>query len=158
MCFQVFLTLFTPHSNDAPENPEIQNLLDSLLDPPGFGTKCMESDRWDSSVSAWMNIQYIIWWYEKVCVTLCDPEWTGSPCVRSVRRRQCFCDPRFPTPHGSFLTTATGQLSTLLLGANAALRMFAECYLNVQREQEACLLPRLLHYYWSYIFICPSSD
>lgn len=33
-----------PHSNDAPENPEIQNLLDALLNPPGFGTKCMESD------------------------------------------------------------------------------------------------------------------
>ncbi|XP_017334205.1 phospholipid-transporting ATPase ABCA1 isoform X2 [Ictalurus punctatus] len=36
---------YTFFSNDAPENPEIQNLLDSLLDPPGFGTKCMESDR-----------------------------------------------------------------------------------------------------------------
>lgn len=33
-----------PRSNDAPEDPEIQNLLDALLDPPGFGTKCMESD------------------------------------------------------------------------------------------------------------------
>lgn len=30
-----------PHSNDAPESAEIQNLLDALLDPPGFGTKCM---------------------------------------------------------------------------------------------------------------------
>ncbi|MCJ8737839.1 hypothetical protein PDJAM_G00028690 [Pangasius djambal] len=35
---------YTFFSNDAPENPEIQNLLDALLDPPGFGTKCMESD------------------------------------------------------------------------------------------------------------------
>lgn len=33
-----------PRSNDAPESPEIQNLLDALLDPPGFGTKCMGSD------------------------------------------------------------------------------------------------------------------
>ncbi|KAF5910024.1 ATP-binding cassette sub-family A member 1-like isoform X1 [Clarias magur] len=35
---------YTFFSNDAPENAEIQNLLDALLDPPGFGTKCMESD------------------------------------------------------------------------------------------------------------------
>ncbi|GAA6102437.1 phospholipid-transporting ATPase ABCA1 isoform X2 [Tachysurus ichikawai] len=35
---------YTFFSNDAPENPEIQNLLDALLDPPGFGTKCMETD------------------------------------------------------------------------------------------------------------------
>ncbi|TSM94632.1 ATP-binding cassette sub-family A member 1 [Bagarius yarrelli] len=35
---------YTFFSNDDPENPEIQNLLDALLDPPGFGTKCMESD------------------------------------------------------------------------------------------------------------------
>lgn len=33
-----------PHSNDATDSPEIQNLIDALLDPPGFGTKCMESD------------------------------------------------------------------------------------------------------------------
>ncbi|XP_060734060.1 phospholipid-transporting ATPase ABCA1 isoform X1 [Tachysurus vachellii] len=35
---------YTFFSNDAPENSEIQNLLDALLDPPGFGTKCVESD------------------------------------------------------------------------------------------------------------------
>ncbi|KAI5101655.1 ATP-binding cassette sub-family A member 1 isoform X2 [Silurus meridionalis] len=34
---------YTFFSNDVPENPEIQNLLHALLDPPGFGTKCMES-------------------------------------------------------------------------------------------------------------------
>ncbi|XP_035267888.1 phospholipid-transporting ATPase ABCA1 isoform X3 [Anguilla anguilla] len=33
---------YTFISNDAPGDPEIQNLLDALLDPPGFGTKCME--------------------------------------------------------------------------------------------------------------------
>uniref|UniRef100_A0A8C1KHV5 Zgc:172302 n=1 Tax=Cyprinus carpio TaxID=7962 RepID=A0A8C1KHV5_CYPCA len=33
---------FTFFSNDAPQNPAIQNLLDALLNPPGFGTKCME--------------------------------------------------------------------------------------------------------------------
>ncbi|KAJ8278672.1 hypothetical protein COCON_G00057380 [Conger conger] len=33
---------YTFFSNDAPGDPEIQNLLDALLDPPGFGTKCME--------------------------------------------------------------------------------------------------------------------
>ncbi|XP_051767983.1 LOW QUALITY PROTEIN: phospholipid-transporting ATPase ABCA1 [Ctenopharyngodon idella] len=33
---------FTFFSNDAPQDPATQNLLDALLDPPGFGTKCME--------------------------------------------------------------------------------------------------------------------
>ncbi|KAF4107052.1 phospholipid-transporting ATPase ABCA1 isoform X2 [Onychostoma macrolepis] len=33
---------FTFFSNDAPQDPAIQNLLDALLNPPGFGTKCME--------------------------------------------------------------------------------------------------------------------
>ncbi|KAJ8374724.1 hypothetical protein SKAU_G00053040 [Synaphobranchus kaupii] len=33
---------YTFISNDAPDDPDIQNLLDALLDPPGFGTKCME--------------------------------------------------------------------------------------------------------------------
>ncbi|ROL48223.1 ATP-binding cassette sub-family A member 1 [Anabarilius grahami] len=32
---------FTFFSNDAPQDPATQNLLDALLDPPGFGTKCM---------------------------------------------------------------------------------------------------------------------
>ncbi|XP_062869316.1 phospholipid-transporting ATPase ABCA1 [Trichomycterus rosablanca] len=35
---------YTFFSNDAPEEPEILNLLDALLDPPGFGTKCIDSD------------------------------------------------------------------------------------------------------------------
>ncbi|XP_041914079.1 phospholipid-transporting ATPase ABCA1 isoform X1 [Alosa sapidissima] len=35
---------YTFYSNDAPTDPEIQNLLDALLDPPGFGTKCMDSE------------------------------------------------------------------------------------------------------------------
>ncbi|XP_057217516.1 phospholipid-transporting ATPase ABCA1 isoform X1 [Triplophysa rosa] len=34
---------FTFLSNDAPHDPDIQNLLDALLEPPGFGTKCMNS-------------------------------------------------------------------------------------------------------------------
>ncbi|XP_073731945.1 LOW QUALITY PROTEIN: phospholipid-transporting ATPase ABCA1 [Misgurnus anguillicaudatus] len=34
---------FTFFSNDAPQDPDIQKLLDALLDPPGFGTKCMNS-------------------------------------------------------------------------------------------------------------------
>uniref|UniRef100_A0A672M6Q8 P-type phospholipid transporter n=1 Tax=Sinocyclocheilus grahami TaxID=75366 RepID=A0A672M6Q8_SINGR len=36
---------FTFFSNDAPQDPVIQNLLDALLNPPGFGTKCMEPNR-----------------------------------------------------------------------------------------------------------------
>ncbi|XP_037401356.1 phospholipid-transporting ATPase ABCA1 isoform X2 [Pygocentrus nattereri] len=35
---------FTFYSNDAPQDTTIQNLLNALLDPPGFGTKCMDSD------------------------------------------------------------------------------------------------------------------
>ncbi|XP_042560069.1 phospholipid-transporting ATPase ABCA1 isoform X2 [Clupea harengus] len=33
---------YTFYSNDAPKDPAIQNLLEALLDPPGFGTKCMD--------------------------------------------------------------------------------------------------------------------
>uniref|UniRef100_A0A8B9GST9 P-type phospholipid transporter n=1 Tax=Astyanax mexicanus TaxID=7994 RepID=A0A8B9GST9_ASTMX len=32
---------FTFFSNDAPQDPAMQNLLSALLDPPGFGTKCL---------------------------------------------------------------------------------------------------------------------
>ncbi|XP_061831887.2 phospholipid-transporting ATPase ABCA1 isoform X4 [Nerophis lumbriciformis] len=32
---------YTFFSNDAPENPALENLLEALLDKPGFGTKCM---------------------------------------------------------------------------------------------------------------------
>ncbi|XP_036411124.1 phospholipid-transporting ATPase ABCA1 [Megalops cyprinoides] len=34
---------YTFFSNDAPENAAMKNLLDALLEPPGFGTKCMET-------------------------------------------------------------------------------------------------------------------
>lgn len=67
---------------------------------------------------------------------------TGGPNVKTVKWAQALFDPRFLTPHGISLTNATGQLSILLLHVNAALRMFAECYLNAQREQGVCLLPR----------------
>ncbi|XP_039512135.1 phospholipid-transporting ATPase ABCA1 isoform X2 [Pimephales promelas] len=33
---------FTFFSNDAPQDPAMQKLQDALLDPPGFGTKCMD--------------------------------------------------------------------------------------------------------------------
>uniref|UniRef100_A0A3Q1ANV7 P-type phospholipid transporter n=1 Tax=Amphiprion ocellaris TaxID=80972 RepID=A0A3Q1ANV7_AMPOC len=36
---------YTFMSNDAPGNPAIENLLEALLDQPGFGTKCMEKDK-----------------------------------------------------------------------------------------------------------------
>ncbi|KAF3835266.1 hypothetical protein F7725_027824 [Dissostichus mawsoni] len=35
---------FTFFSNDAPGNPAMENLLEALLDKPGFGTKCMEKE------------------------------------------------------------------------------------------------------------------
>uniref|UniRef100_A0AAQ4RMK2 P-type phospholipid transporter n=1 Tax=Gasterosteus aculeatus aculeatus TaxID=481459 RepID=A0AAQ4RMK2_GASAC len=35
---------FTFFSNDAPGNPAMENLLEALLDQPGFGTKCMEKE------------------------------------------------------------------------------------------------------------------
>ncbi|KAJ8408338.1 hypothetical protein AAFF_G00257520 [Aldrovandia affinis] len=34
---------YTFFSNDAPADPAIRNLLDALLDQPGFGTKCMKT-------------------------------------------------------------------------------------------------------------------
>lgn len=39
---------FNIHSNDAPGNPAMENLLEALLDQPGFGTKCMEKEEEDS--------------------------------------------------------------------------------------------------------------
>ncbi|TRY97479.1 hypothetical protein DNTS_008213 [Danionella cerebrum] len=36
---------FTFFSNDAPQDPDMQNLLKALIGPPGFGTKCMEPSR-----------------------------------------------------------------------------------------------------------------
>ncbi|XP_036067424.1 phospholipid-transporting ATPase ABCA1 isoform X3 [Oryzias melastigma] len=35
---------YTFFSNDAPGNPAMENLLEALLDQPGFGTKCMEKE------------------------------------------------------------------------------------------------------------------
>ncbi|XP_062306345.1 phospholipid-transporting ATPase ABCA1 isoform X1 [Osmerus eperlanus] len=36
---------YTFYSNDAPGNPAMENILDALLDRPGFGTKCMEDSK-----------------------------------------------------------------------------------------------------------------
>ncbi|KAF7656308.1 hypothetical protein LDENG_00043690 [Lucifuga dentata] len=35
---------YTFFSNDAPGNPTMENLLEALLDNPGFGTKCMQKE------------------------------------------------------------------------------------------------------------------
>uniref|UniRef100_A0A8D3BI66 P-type phospholipid transporter n=1 Tax=Scophthalmus maximus TaxID=52904 RepID=A0A8D3BI66_SCOMX len=43
---------FTFFSNDAPGNTAMENLLEALLDQPGFGTKCMETEEDDNSTSA----------------------------------------------------------------------------------------------------------
>ncbi|KAM6938002.1 phospholipid-transporting ATPase ABCA1 [Lycodopsis pacificus] len=40
---------YTFFSNDAPGNPAMENLLEALLDQPGFGTKCMEKEEEDNS-------------------------------------------------------------------------------------------------------------
>lgn len=40
---------FCTHSNDAPGNRAMENLLDALLQRPGFGTKCMEKEEEDNS-------------------------------------------------------------------------------------------------------------
>ncbi|KAM7409632.1 hypothetical protein PAMA_001224 [Pampus argenteus] len=42
---------FTFYSNDAPGNPAMENLLEALLDRPGFGTKCIEKEEEDNSTS-----------------------------------------------------------------------------------------------------------
>uniref|UniRef100_UPI0037E9C7B4 phospholipid-transporting ATPase ABCA1 n=1 Tax=Semicossyphus pulcher TaxID=241346 RepID=UPI0037E9C7B4 len=40
---------YTFFSNDAPGNPAMENLLEALLDQPGFGTKCMEREEEENS-------------------------------------------------------------------------------------------------------------
>ncbi|XP_012735452.2 phospholipid-transporting ATPase ABCA1 isoform X1 [Fundulus heteroclitus] len=42
---------FTFFSNDAPGNRAMENLLEALLDTPGFGTKCMEREEDDNRTS-----------------------------------------------------------------------------------------------------------
>ncbi|XP_037325366.2 phospholipid-transporting ATPase ABCA1 isoform X1 [Pungitius pungitius] len=42
---------FTFFSNDAPGNPAMENLLEALLDQPGFGTKCMEKEEEENSTT-----------------------------------------------------------------------------------------------------------
>ncbi|XP_047231680.1 phospholipid-transporting ATPase ABCA1 isoform X1 [Girardinichthys multiradiatus] len=42
---------YTFFSNDAPGNPAMENLLEALLDQPGFGTRCMEREEEDNSTS-----------------------------------------------------------------------------------------------------------
>lgn len=39
--------LLNVYSNDARGNPAMENLLEALLDQPGFGTKCMEKEEED---------------------------------------------------------------------------------------------------------------
>lgn len=41
---EFFHLCFYIHSNDDPGNPAMENLLEALLDQPGFGTKCMEKE------------------------------------------------------------------------------------------------------------------
>lgn len=49
MLFDELLHLwFTIYSNDAPGNPAMENLLEALLDLPGFGTKCMDKEEEDN--------------------------------------------------------------------------------------------------------------
>ncbi|XP_038571463.1 phospholipid-transporting ATPase ABCA1 isoform X1 [Micropterus salmoides] len=42
---------YTFFSNDAPGNPAMENLLEALLDLPGFGTKCMDKEEEDNRTS-----------------------------------------------------------------------------------------------------------
>ncbi|XP_015249408.1 PREDICTED: ATP-binding cassette sub-family A member 1-like [Cyprinodon variegatus] len=42
---------YTFFSNDAPGNPAMENLLEALLDQPGFGTKCMDKEEELNSTS-----------------------------------------------------------------------------------------------------------
>lgn len=37
LCFNIY-------SNDAPGNLAMENLLEALLDEPGFGTNCMDKE------------------------------------------------------------------------------------------------------------------
>uniref|UniRef100_A0A671VLC0 P-type phospholipid transporter n=1 Tax=Sparus aurata TaxID=8175 RepID=A0A671VLC0_SPAAU len=54
---------YTFFSNDAPGNPAMENLLEALLDRPGFGTKCMEKEEEDNSafsnsVNLWSTFEF----------------------------------------------------------------------------------------------------
>ncbi|XP_063057110.1 phospholipid-transporting ATPase ABCA1 [Engraulis encrasicolus] len=49
---------FTFYSNDAPRDPDIQNLLQALLDPPGFGTKCMVPNAANTSCKLERNSRF----------------------------------------------------------------------------------------------------
>ncbi|XP_065811834.1 phospholipid-transporting ATPase ABCA1 isoform X1 [Labrus bergylta] len=42
---------YTFFSHDRPGNPAMENLLEALLDQPGFGTKCMEKEEEDNSMN-----------------------------------------------------------------------------------------------------------
>ncbi|KAK5607825.1 ATP-binding cassette sub- A member 1 [Crenichthys baileyi] len=48
---------YTFFSNDAPGNPAMENLLEALLDQPGFGTRCMEREEEDNSTSPQCDVE-----------------------------------------------------------------------------------------------------
>ncbi|KAI3368623.1 hypothetical protein L3Q82_025633 [Scortum barcoo] len=48
---------YTFFSNDAPGNMAMENLLDALLDKPGFGTKCIEKEEEDNSTTPQCEVQ-----------------------------------------------------------------------------------------------------
>uniref|UniRef100_A0A3Q3W3E5 P-type phospholipid transporter n=1 Tax=Mola mola TaxID=94237 RepID=A0A3Q3W3E5_MOLML len=55
---------YTFFSNDAPGNPAMENLLEALLDQPGFGTKCMEKEKEDTKQAGLFmrpHISYSTW-------------------------------------------------------------------------------------------------
>uniref|UniRef100_A0A672JQR7 P-type phospholipid transporter n=1 Tax=Salarias fasciatus TaxID=181472 RepID=A0A672JQR7_SALFA len=51
---------YTFFSNDAPGNPAMENLLEALLDQPGFGTKCMEREE-DNTITPQSFVPYSTW-------------------------------------------------------------------------------------------------
>ncbi|XP_034035958.1 phospholipid-transporting ATPase ABCA1 [Thalassophryne amazonica] len=48
---------YTFFSNDAPGNPVMENLLEALLDKPGFGTKCMQKGEEDNSMNSKCEVE-----------------------------------------------------------------------------------------------------
>uniref|UniRef100_H2SHG4 P-type phospholipid transporter n=1 Tax=Takifugu rubripes TaxID=31033 RepID=H2SHG4_TAKRU len=104
---------YTFFSNDAPGSPVVENLLEALLDQPGFGTKCMEEEDNSPQVSysMWKMFNKGNWSKEKT-----SPECQCS--TEDVRRMLPDCPPGaggLPPPQ---MKRQTGDILQNLTGYN----------------------------------------
>uniref|UniRef100_A0A8C2EIU1 P-type phospholipid transporter n=1 Tax=Cyprinus carpio TaxID=7962 RepID=A0A8C2EIU1_CYPCA len=108
---------FTFFSNDAPQNPAIQNLLDALLNPPGFGTKCMEPKENETKFVR-PQIPYSMWQrFHKGNWTVEKPSPDCECSTEDIRRMLPDCPegaggippPQMKSMTGDFLQNLTGR-------------------------------------------------